>query len=138
MMPPSTVKLSITSVNQHVDSKNQRAGLYSLRQDNTAGQWWRMPLIPALGRQRQGISEFEASLVYRVSYRTARATQRNPVWKKKKKKKKIIHTSSSSSSGCPFQFPFLVSVKLSSDAPALPINSSLRCPSMSYFYLDPR
>jgi hypothetical protein len=30
------------------------------------------------GRGRQ-ISEFEASLVYRVSSRTARATQRNPV-----------------------------------------------------------
>jgi hypothetical protein len=38
------------------------------------------------GRGRQ-ISEFEASLVYRVSSRTARATQRNPVSKKKKKKK---------------------------------------------------
>jgi hypothetical protein len=50
-----------------------------------------MPLIPALGRQRQGISEFEASLVYRVSYRTARATQRNPVSKKKKKKKDNTH-----------------------------------------------
>jgi hypothetical protein len=50
-----------------------------------------MPLIPALGRQRQAISKFEASLVYRVSFRTARATQRNPVSKdpKKKKKKKI-------------------------------------------------
>ena len=33
------------------------------------------------GRDRQ-ISEFEASLVYRVSSRTARATQRNPVLKK--------------------------------------------------------
>jgi hypothetical protein len=45
-----------------------------------------MPLIPALGRQRQTdwISEFKASLVYRVSSRTARATQRNPVSKKKK------------------------------------------------------
>jgi hypothetical protein len=39
------------------------------------------------GRGRQ-ISEFEASLVYRVSFGTARATQRNPVFKKKKKKKK--------------------------------------------------
>jgi hypothetical protein len=38
-----------------------------------------MPLIPALGRQRQVISEFEASLVYRMSSRTARATQRNPI-----------------------------------------------------------
>jgi hypothetical protein len=33
-----------------------------------------------------GISEFEASLVYRVSSRTARATQRNPVSKKQEKK----------------------------------------------------
>jgi hypothetical protein len=39
------------------------------------------------GRGRQ-ISEFEASLVCRVSSMTARATQRNPVSKKKKKKKK--------------------------------------------------
>jgi hypothetical protein len=38
------------------------------------------------GRGRQ-ISEFEASLVYRVSSRTARATQRNPVSKKRKRKK---------------------------------------------------
>jgi hypothetical protein len=41
--------------------------------------WWHTPLIPALGRQRQAISEFEASLVYKVSSRTARAIQRNPV-----------------------------------------------------------
>jgi hypothetical protein len=34
------------------------------------------------------LCEFEASLVYRVSSRTARAIQRNPVSKKKKKKKK--------------------------------------------------
>jgi hypothetical protein len=34
------------------------------------------------------ISEFEASLVYKVSSRTARATQRNPVFEKPKKKKK--------------------------------------------------
>jgi hypothetical protein len=38
------------------------------------------------GRGRQ-ISEFEASLVYSVSSRIARATQRNPVSKKKKKEK---------------------------------------------------
>jgi hypothetical protein len=43
-----------------------------------------MPLIPAHsgGRGRQ-ISEFEANLVYRVSSRTARAIQRNPVSKNK-------------------------------------------------------
>jgi hypothetical protein len=32
--------------------------------------------------------EFEASLVYRLSFRTAIATQRNPVLKNQKKKKK--------------------------------------------------
>jgi hypothetical protein len=37
------------------------------------------------GRGRQ-ISEFEASLVYKVSSRTARATQRNPVSKNKQTK----------------------------------------------------
>jgi hypothetical protein len=37
------------------------------------------------GRGRQ-ISEFEASLVYKVSSRTARALQRNPVLKNQKKK----------------------------------------------------
>ena len=39
--------------------------------------WWR-------GRGRQ-ISEFKASLVYKVSSRTARAKQRNPVSKNKTK-----------------------------------------------------
>jgi hypothetical protein len=39
------------------------------------------------GRDRQ-ISEFKANLVYRVSFKTARATQRNPVSKERKKKKK--------------------------------------------------
>jgi hypothetical protein len=38
------------------------------------------------GRGRQ-ISEFKASLVYKVSSRTARATQRNPVSKKQKTNK---------------------------------------------------
>jgi hypothetical protein len=39
------------------------------------------------GRGRQ-ISEFEVSLVYKVSSRTARAIQKNPVSKKKRKKRK--------------------------------------------------
>jgi hypothetical protein len=38
------------------------------------------------GRDRQ-ISEFEASLVYKVSSSTARAIQRNPVSKNKNKNK---------------------------------------------------
>jgi hypothetical protein len=41
-----------------------------------------------LGGRGRWISEFEASLVYNVSSRTARATQSNPAQKKKKKKKK--------------------------------------------------
>ena len=40
-----------------------------------------MPLIPALGRQRQAnLYEFEVNLVYRVSFRIARAViQRNRI-----------------------------------------------------------
>jgi hypothetical protein len=38
------------------------------------------------GRDRQ-ISEFEASLIYKVSSRTARAKQRNPVSKNKQTNK---------------------------------------------------
>jgi hypothetical protein len=38
-----------------------------------------------LGGRGRRISEFEASLVYRVSSRTARAIQRNPVSKTKTK-----------------------------------------------------
>jgi hypothetical protein len=41
-----------------------------------------------LGGRGRWISEFEASLVYRVSSRTARATQRNPVSKNKTKQNK--------------------------------------------------
>ena len=39
------------------------------------------PLIPVLGLWGRGrqISEFKASLVYRVSFKTTRATQRNDV-----------------------------------------------------------
>jgi hypothetical protein len=40
-----------------------------------------------LGGRGRKISEFEASLVYRVSSRTARATQINPVPKKQTNKK---------------------------------------------------
>jgi hypothetical protein len=46
-------------------------------------------LAHELRRQSQvDLYEFEAIQVYWVSSRTARTTQRNPVWEKKKKKKK--------------------------------------------------
>jgi hypothetical protein len=41
-----------------------------------------------LGGRGRRISEFEANLVYKVSSRTLRATQRNPVSGKKEKRKK--------------------------------------------------
>ena len=61
-----------------------------------------MPLIPALGRQRQAeLCEFKASLVYRASSRTgSKATQRNPISKNPKEKSQIyrhLHTNSFSS-----------------------------------------
>ena len=43
-----------------------------------------MPLILAIGRQRQGVSEFEGNLVYRVNSKTAKDNQRNSVSKKQK------------------------------------------------------
>ena len=49
-----------------------------------ARQWWHMPPLGHLGGRGRCISEMEASLVYRVSSRTARAIQRNPVSEKKK------------------------------------------------------
>jgi hypothetical protein len=52
-----------------------------------------------LGGRVRRISEFEASLVYKVSSRTARAIQRNPVSKNKKKKKEFgVHSWGSSQS----------------------------------------
>lgn len=46
-----------------------------------------MTLIPALGGRSRRISELEANLVYRVSSRVARATQRSPVLQNKTKQK---------------------------------------------------
>ncbi|MFV1180137.1 hypothetical protein QML29_29695, partial [Klebsiella pneumoniae] len=42
--------------------------------DGEGNGWWQcMPLIPALGRQRQAdLSEFETNRVYRMSSRTAK------------------------------------------------------------------
>jgi hypothetical protein len=48
------------------------------------------------------IYEFEASLVYRVSSRTDRATQRNHVSKKQKQKKKKRFYSMDGKCKCPF------------------------------------
>jgi len=48
-----------------------------------------MPLVPVLRSKRQAdLHEFKASLVCRMSSRTARATQRNPVLKNQKQTSK--------------------------------------------------
>jgi hypothetical protein len=55
--------------------------------------WWHTLLIPALKRQRPTISEFKASLIYRLSFRTARSTHRTSIsvlFLLKNKNKQII------------------------------------------------
>ena len=56
------------------------------RKEAHCGGPWHIPLIPALGKQRQAdFCEFKGTLAYRVSSNTANDTQRNPVSKKSKK-----------------------------------------------------
>ena len=45
---------------------------------------------PSTQEADKGISEFKASLFYRVSYRTARATQRIPVLKNNNKSHQVV------------------------------------------------
>lgn len=61
-----------------------RKVIFKIKSQRIAGCWWHMLLIP------RGIqaSEFETSLVYRASSRTARDTWRNRVSKKQKQKQK--------------------------------------------------
>jgi hypothetical protein len=58
------------------------------KEGNRAGRGGARLYSQYLGGRGRRISEFEASLVYKVSSRTARVTQRNPASGKKKKKKK--------------------------------------------------
>jgi hypothetical protein len=57
-----------------------------------------------LGGRGRRISEFKASLVYRVSSRTARTTQRNPVSKNQKpkpKNKDVLEFNKNEGTTCP-------------------------------------
>jgi hypothetical protein len=64
-----------------------------------------MPLIPALGKQRQvDLCEFKPILVYRVSSKTDKATQRNPVSQNKQINKTKRQKEISRLFGLPYSF----------------------------------
>jgi hypothetical protein len=60
----------------------------SFKNKRNCRAWWCTPLIQHSGGRDRRISEFEASLVYKVSSRTARAIQRNPVSEKKRERRR--------------------------------------------------
>ena len=66
----------------------------SHKQTNKVRQWWHMPLIAALRRQRQvDLCEFETNLVYRVCFRTgSQATEKLSQKNKNKNKQKTKQT----------------------------------------------
>jgi hypothetical protein len=66
----------------------ERRRSYSIRKTSQAGSGGACLQSQHSGRRGKRISEFEASLVYKVSSRTARAAQRNPVSKNKKQTNK--------------------------------------------------
>jgi hypothetical protein len=56
-----------------------KSDIFEIQKKINSRAWWHTPFNPALGKQRKADSEFEASLFYKESSRTARATQRNPL-----------------------------------------------------------
>jgi hypothetical protein len=81
---------------------NKQANKQTSKQTAFVGQWWYTLLIPAFKRQRQpDCYEFEATLGYTTSFRTARATQRNPVSEKNLKKQNIKNQAPSCQSSRP-------------------------------------
>jgi hypothetical protein len=68
------------------EAERQRRGREAEERQRGRGEAERQRGREAERQRGRGISEFKASLVYRVSSRTARATQRNPVSKTNKQK----------------------------------------------------
>lgn len=71
-------KVSEFEVGQEYTEKSSGSERQPGQNKTTAGQWWHMPLFTALQAKtgRYVSSEFKASLIYRVCYRTSRATKR--------------------------------------------------------------
>ena len=69
------------------ENKNDNACKTGERE--SSGVWWYTPLISVLGgkwQRQMEIGEFKDNLLYRVSSRTAKDTQKNPVSKNQNKK----------------------------------------------------
>jgi hypothetical protein len=80
----------IWNTHTHTHTHTHTMGnIISKQQHNTSHIWKKVSSLAFNkgGRGRQ-ISEFEANLVYKVSSRTARAIQRNPISKKQKQKQR--------------------------------------------------
>lgn len=68
------------------ETLSQKTDGQIVRQLGNSQPMWHTHAFPALRCRGRLISEFNASLVYRVNSRTGRAMQRNPVLKKKQNK----------------------------------------------------
>jgi hypothetical protein len=73
-----------------VSEAKQRA-IGKVKRGSNTWQWWQTSLIPALRSRGRKISEFQASLVHRMSFRIVRAMQKQNKTKKKPVLKKIKH-----------------------------------------------
>jgi hypothetical protein len=63
-------------------------GIFQFKEWEGAGQWWRRPLIPALGRQRQVDFWVWGQPSLQSEFQDSQGYTEKPCLKKKKKKKK--------------------------------------------------
>jgi len=85
--------IDLSKTNRKTQRNNWRKWINALKQaskqtnknpNSCAGQLWHTPLIPSLWRQLD-FCEYEISLFYRMSSRTAKAVQRNPFLNRRNK-----------------------------------------------------
>ena len=68
-------------------SEAKQRAIGKVKRGSNTGQWWQTSLIPALRSRGRRISEFQASLVHRMSFRIVRAMQKKKTKTKNKKQK---------------------------------------------------